>query len=97
MKNEIAENIAIATERLEAVDALSVIDGVSNHFLQVLKAETSETVVRGNTEGLVYLALSILRLAGKQTGAHQHFDESGIVDKCDDPLVITKCDAAWED
>lgn len=96
MKDEAAGSVADAIEHLVSADVLSVSEGVSRHFLQVLNGENGETVVQGNAEGLVYLALSILRLATKQNGAHQHFDESGLLDRCEVPLVVAKCLAEWE-
>lgn len=89
------KHVERAIVEMELADKTFVHDGVSSHFLQILNNDNGELLVSGNSQGLVHLALSILRLAMKDVGAHQHFDEAGIVDRCDYPLVISKCLADW--
>jgi len=46
--------------------------------------------VSGNQQGLVLLALQILRLADKGiSGSHYHLDESSIADTADMSVVIS--------
>lgn len=80
-----------------ALDEQSVAAGISHHFIEILKGVDGEVVVRANREGLIHLARSCLSLAIKPTvGSHQHFDEAGIVDRCDVPLILVLAEAEWE-
>jgi hypothetical protein len=85
-------NLSEITNELEKIDAASVDGGVSRHFLEVIKtgAEREEITIRGNREGLIYLALKCLDLALlKNEGAHHHFDECEMLTTAEAPLVIT--------
>jgi hypothetical protein len=89
----------------EIIDALGKIDDssidcdVSHHFLELVKtgAEGEEVTIRGNREGLIYLALQCLDLAfRKNEGSHHHFDEIEMLDSAEAPLVIAYKSASWE-
>lgn len=76
------------SDTLAELDESFIKDGVSAHFLQIIKNE-HEVVIRGNYEGLIYLAKNILQIAEKKTeGSHIHLDSSGILDRCDVDTVI---------
>ena len=96
MDSALVNHLEAAIEHAQVVDSMAVEGNVSRQFLQILKNESGEVVVQGNSEGLIHLALSLLRLAKKDVGAHVHFDEAGIVDYCDVALVVTRCAADWE-
>jgi hypothetical protein len=67
----------------------------STLFVEVFK-NSHETVLAANKEGLVHLALQILRLADKATdGAHFHIDESSIADRAEVSVVLTYREAPW--
>ena len=91
------QQINKAIEAATIADESFVSGDVSNHFLQVLKGDHGETIIRGNGEGLVHFALSVLKLAKSDQETHQHFDEAGMIDKCDVPLVVVKSIADWEE
>ncbi len=84
-------------KQLSDLDKLSVVDGISSHFLEFeLLDSEKELRINGNTEGLIYLAKDILNLAVKQNeGSYFHFDSTGVVDKCDMPVVICFKRAEW--
>ncbi len=77
------------------LDEFSVVNGISSHYVGLAR-EDGEVRINANAEGLVHIALSMLKLAKQGVGAHVHFDESGIVDKGEFQLIITKCEADWE-
>lgn len=91
------DHLDVAIEHATQADSSSVVDDVSKHYLRIEAGRGDTVVIRGNKEGLIYLGLSILRLAKKDAGAHLHFDEANLVDECDRPLVIAKCLAEWEE
>ena len=91
------DHLDAAIEHATWADSSSVVDDVSKHYLRIEAGRGDTVVIRGNKEGLIYLGLSILRLARKDVGAHLHFDEANLVDECDRPLVIAKCFAEWEE
>jgi hypothetical protein len=81
--------LARLAERLAELDEMSIRDGVSAHFIEIRDSGDREVTVDANREGLLHLALVCLTLAAKGTeGSHQHFDELGLVDRCDRALVI---------
>jgi hypothetical protein len=93
-------NLSTIIDALEKIDAASVDNGVSRHFLEVVKtgAKREEITIRGNREGLIYLALKCLDLAlRKNEGSHHHFDEVSMLDTAEAPLVIAYKSAAWDD
>lgn len=66
-------------------------------FLQTVK-HGDETVLGGNTEGLVFLALHLLTLATEGlVGSHVHLDADSPLDRCDEPLVLRRDRAPWSD
>lgn len=87
----------IATQ-LAAIDETSVAKGVSSHFMEIVESgDGAGIIVRANAEGLVHLACKALEITGKGIeGSHYHFDESGIVDRCDKPLTICFSKADWD-
>jgi hypothetical protein len=83
------EDIENALSRL---DATAVKGGVSRHFIEV-RDNGEEVVVGGNKEGLVRLALELVRLAVKnQTGAHVHIDDVSLADVAERNLVLRVSD-----
>lgn len=90
MKINAVEELNVVIENLKKIDALAVNHGISNHFLEfVTKNNPHEFRINGNKEGLIYFAKTILEIAAKdQVGSHFHFDETGIVDNCDLPLIV---------
>lgn len=90
-------HVEAAIEYAQKADQLAIDGGIAKQFLRVATLENGEVVVQGNSEGLVHLALIILRLVQKEVGSHVHLDEASIVDQCDQPLVIAKCVADWEE
>ena len=79
-----------ALRQLEALDEAFSSGGSSTHALSI-SDKAAEIVVFANSEGFIHLAKEALRLAVTDTpGAHSHFDEVGIVDKCDKPLIFTR-------
>jgi hypothetical protein len=60
----------------------------SPHWLETANTPY-ETVVSGNAEGLIFFAAEVLNLAKVNVdGAHSHFDEHSMLDKCERPLVV---------
>jgi hypothetical protein len=82
---------------LRSLDEDAVRAGTSNHYLALEMAPGhSEYRISGNAQGLLHVAAAILNLVERgSVGAHHHFDEIGIVDKCDVPLVISLRNADW--
>lgn len=69
---------------------------IVDHYLEIVD-NNSEVVIRGNIEGLIYLANAILKLAlERKDNRHFHLDETGIVDKCDKELIISYKSAEWD-
>ena len=95
MQQPAIKHLEDAIYHASQADAMSVSEGLSNQFLQVLECQENEIRIQGNAEGLLHLALSILRLAKKEDGSHLHFDDAGILDRCDRPLVISKELPSW--
>ena len=80
-----------------ALDAESIESGISAHFIEIRKGRDGEVLVLANREGLIHLARTCLSLATQPTvGSHQHFDETGLVVRCDMPLVLVLSEAEWE-
>lgn len=95
-------------KKLSVVDLKTVFDevcsldesfsegGISTHYVEFERTDADEFLVKGNAEGLIHLASKLLELAVTGVeGKHHHFDESGIVDKCDMPLIVTLEKADW--
>lgn len=85
------KRIAPLLQELEAIDAGSIVNGVSYHELS-MTVKADEVVIKGNAEGLIQLASHILRLAiNNEQGCHIHFDNrGGMLDDSDRELVVTK-------
>jgi len=83
--------------KLRIIDESFINEGVSSHFLEFTKPdEENNFQIKGNSEGLIHFARSIIEVASKNMqGAHQHFDESGIVDKCDMPVTVSLKKSTW--
>ena len=90
-------DISEIVNSLEYIDSQSIQAEHINHFLEIVhNSEPSELCICGNTEGLVHLAKWILKIAdSKIDGKHVHFDNTGIVDRCDVPLIISFKKAPW--
>lgn len=67
---------------------------ISDLFLQLKKSENS-IQLKGNSEGLIYLARMFLTLAIKNGDAHMHFDEYTSFDECDKDFIIRKVLPDW--
>lgn len=97
MKHETILELEKFAARLAELDQVSIRDGVSTHFIEIRDSGEREVTVGANREGLLHLALVCLTLAAKGTeGSHQHFDEAGLVDKCDRALIIALHAAEWD-
>lgn len=83
---------------LRDIDDAAIVNGVSHHFLEfVLEKNSKEFLIKGNKEGLIHFALSILSIVEDGgDGRHVHFDETGIVDRCDMPVVVCFKKAEWD-
>lgn len=83
---------------LRNLDDQAIQGEVSHHYLEIRQdPQAKELRVSGNREGLIYLAMTILELAEQgREGSHRHFDEAGIVDHCDVPLVVSMREAPWD-
>lgn len=80
-----------------ALDEQSIQLDQSSHFIEIRKGGDGEVVVRANREGLIHLARNCLSLATQPSvGSHLHFDETGLVDHCDMPLILVLVEAEWE-
>jgi hypothetical protein len=69
----------------------SVKDGVSPHVLEVLPPSSrgEPILVRGNREGLLYLARICVDLAeAKVDGSHFHLDRHSMLSSEDAPLIV---------
>lgn len=68
-----------------------------NHHLELVIADRA-VLLKGNSEGLAYLATKLLELATDQLkGKHYHFDESTMFDQCDNEFIISYEQAEWEE
>ena len=66
-----------------------------NTYIEI--KENEEIVVLANQEGLLLLAEELINLCNSnELGEHYHLDESGMVTKCDKPMVITLSKAPWQ-
>ena len=77
-------------KELETIDSEAIVDGFSHHYIETVNSiDQNWVAINGNRQGLIYLALSCLRLAEKGLhGSHQHFDEAGMVDKSEVDVVV---------
>lgn len=93
-----SDDIEQIAARLAAIDETFVANGVSSHFMEIVESgDGSGITVRANAEGLVHLACKALEIAGKGIeGSHHHFDNAGILDRCDKPLTICFSKADWD-
>lgn len=83
-------------QKLEEINSLSTNNELSSHYIGITKNNT-ETVLKVNKQGLVWLALEVLKLAEKQQeGRHLHIDECGLADKAETNIIITYKSAEWE-
>jgi hypothetical protein len=92
------DNVRDVARKLRELDDLAVKDGRSTHYLTLeMSAANDEYRISGNAEGLIHIARAIFDLVDRGTpGAHQHFDMTGIADKCDVPLVVTLRGGDWQ-
>lgn len=103
MKNEVVfVNDGSITKLKDIIKELEIVNNdllseeVVNHFIEIVENDL-EIIIRGNTEGLTYLAIAILDLAlTKKEYEHRHFDELSIFDKCDKELILSYKKADWE-
>ena len=82
------------TTLAEAIKAVSAATGAespdfsASQYVEVRRNER-ETILGGNRNGLIWLALHCLELAENgQRGSHLHLDAQSGADVCDVPLVI---------
>ena len=96
MDSSLVTKLEKILSELNTVDGSFNKNGVSSHFIELEKAGAGEFVINGNSEGLIHVACKILELAVADVeGRHHHFDESGMVDKCEMPLVVTLKNTDW--
>ena len=77
--------------KIEEIEAIANSDNclLMNSVLAVTSG-SGEVVISGNKQGLILLALQILRLADKGIpGSHYHFDECSIADSAEINVVIS--------
>jgi ligand-binding sensor domain-containing protein len=80
---------------LEALDEASNPAAGASCFVAVRKNAT-ETLIAGNAEGLVHLALQLLRVAEQAVpGAHYHRDEASVADTAETRVVFAYERAPW--
>jgi hypothetical protein len=83
-------------QELEEFEEASAQLEAANAYVAV-REKSGEVVVAANREGLVLIALQLLRLADKSvTGAHYHVGESSIADSADVAIVLVHEKAPWE-
>jgi len=77
----------------------TLIDGkTAYHFLETEMTEQGELLIRGNVEGMVHLACAVLSLTQNPfDGKHRHFDDTGMLDKCETPLIVSFKNADWDE
>jgi hypothetical protein len=85
-------------DQIRRIDAAGTKDGVSRKFLEVRQPKSEDAIyVSGNVEGLIHFARAVLDIAAKGfEGAHHHFDEHGVLDHCDIPIVVSLKAAEWD-
>jgi hypothetical protein len=98
MKSDPLLKLKTITDELVQIDALATQNGVSTHYLESeLSSDRQEIRINGNQAGLIHLARIALILASEKIeGSHQHFDESGVLDRCDLPFVVRFKAAEWD-
>ena len=79
------------TKKIEEIE--KVVNGenclLKDSVLDIVNG-SGEVVISGNKQGLVLLALQILRLADNGTsGSHYHIDECSIADRADISVVVS--------
>jgi hypothetical protein len=80
---------------LESLEATRPSGEPSSIFVEVRKNDI-ETIIAGNQDGLVHIALQLLRLAeSKALGGHYHVDESSIADTAETNVVFSYKQAPW--
>jgi len=80
---------------LKSLDDMATVGGVSRSYVEVRNG-TNEVIIGGNTEGLVLLALQLVRLAQNETpGAHIHIDEASIAGLAETRLVLRRSEVSW--
>ena len=68
------------------------------HFLENKMSTQGELVVSGNVEGMIHLACAVLSLTQNTfDGKHRHFDDTGMLDECETPLIISFKSADWDE
>ena len=88
MNHNVLEVLAGVIEHLSTVD-LENCSGENLIDLSVKIDENGDLIVVGNSEGLIYLATSIISLVQRQIpGSHLHFDQHSVLDECDMPMII---------
>ena len=57
---------------LETIDSEATVDGISHRYIETINGiDQNWVAIKGNRQGLIYLALSCLRLAQKELdGSH---------------------------
>jgi len=98
MAMHVPSELTHVIDQLRRIDEQSIHEGVSTQFLEFeLSTAHNELRINGNPGGLVQFARAILQVVARgHDGAHQHFDEAGIVDRCDIPIVVCLKPAPWD-
>ncbi len=92
------EKLQTALNYLRQIDNTFMEDDVSSHYIDIcLNKDLKELVIRANRAGLINLAMSILNLSVENSEwKHIIFDELGLVDNCDIPVIFTLKRSIWE-
>ncbi len=96
MDEDIDSQIRNVVEALEEINRRLVSPSTSNSYLSVKHIVGTEVRISGNKEGLLLFAAEIANLTNSQLGTHYHYDEHGMIDESDVPIVVSKCSAPWE-
>jgi len=82
-------NLSTLIAELESLEA-SRISGTEACIFAEVRKNAHETVVVANQDGLLHIALQLLRIADKGSeGAHFHLDESSIADSAETNVVFS--------
>ncbi|MHB8065696.1 MAG: Imm32 family immunity protein [Ruminiclostridium sp.] len=96
LTSEAINNLKKCCYELNSINDDLLSEKIVDHYLEIIENK-SEVVIRGNIEGLIYLANAILELAlERKDDRHFHLDETGIVNKCDKELIISYKSAEWD-
>ena len=97
MKPEHKKQLTEIVEALAEFETTLQSGEVDNAFLETRLSDTGALVLSGNSEGLTFLGLAILKLAAAaQDGKHLRFCEGAMLDASARDLVIAYTHKDWE-